>query len=157
MENITFTTYKYNCLHEKTPIGWPQTLHFACLRPNTYLWPHSHLLSSSCFVVVLLVSCCCFRHACVAPFCWEVQHGSMNHDSCRHAALLSKRAEHTHELNNNKTRQDNKTRHANYTCLVIDFSCLVIDLSGIVLYAPPPPPPTQPAFAHTEVSFPPRF
>jgi hypothetical protein len=34
----------------------------------------------------------------------------MNHDSCRHAALLSKRAEHTHEENNNKTRQDNKTR-----------------------------------------------
>jgi hypothetical protein len=50
----------------------------------------------------------------------------MNHDSCRHAALLSKRAEHTHEQNNNKTRQDNKTRHTNETCLVIDFSCLLL-------------------------------
>ena len=50
----------------------------------------------------------------------------MNHDSCRHAALLSKRAEHTHEQNNNKTRKDNKTRHTNETCLVIDFSCLLL-------------------------------
>ena len=90
MQNITFTTYKYNSLHENTPIGWPQTLHFAFLRPNTYLCPPSHLLSSSCFVVVLLLSCCCFVHACVPPFCWEVQHVCMNHDSWSHVVLLRK-------------------------------------------------------------------
>ena len=73
--------------------------------------------SLDCFVV----SCCCFRHACVAPLFWEVQHGSMNHDSCRHAALLSKMAKHTHEQNNNKTRRDNKTRHANRLVLYCEL------------------------------------
>ena len=68
-------------------------------------------------LLVLLLSCCCLvvvlGMRVLRPLFCEVQHGCMNHDSCRHAALLSKRAEHTHEQNNNKTRQDNKTRHAN--------------------------------------------
>jgi len=29
-------------------------------------------------------------------------------------------------MNKTTTRQDNKTRHANETCLVIDFSCLLL-------------------------------
>jgi hypothetical protein len=31
----------------------------------------------------------------------DVMYVSMNHDSCRHAALLRKGAQHTHALNNN--------------------------------------------------------
>ena len=57
----------------------------------------------SCLVVVLGMR--------VSPaFCWEVQLVCMKLDSCSHAVLLSKRAQHSHASNNNKTRQDNNTR-----------------------------------------------
>ena len=52
-------------------------------------------LMLSC-VSSLVLSCCCFKHESVSLLCGEVQHGSMNHDSCSHAALLPKRAKHSH-------------------------------------------------------------
>ena len=86
---LSFLSSNVSMLHFDRRIHWP---------PILIHWPP--------LLIFLVLSCCCFRHACVPPFCGEVQHGCMNHDSCCHAVLLCKRR--NTRMPKTTTRQDKK-------------------------------------------------